>query len=189
MSFNFLDTDLHCGGSGRSATGLLKIRAGFIHSVAPNTITINWILLDTCSTSSVVNNLDMVVTVNNCTEYEILVENTNCGWKTLAKISHLKLLPLDIHINKYYIENILSLKDVASIPVINIKMYSYKERAIIVEHGDKLLNLKCVVRGYIITQLVKIIPLNIITQLTTILLCKRFKAKNRTLPNKISKVG
>ena len=58
----FPETDCHCGGSGRSATGLLQIHVGFTQSESPKQIPISYILLDTCSTGSVGVNLNMVGT-------------------------------------------------------------------------------------------------------------------------------
>ena len=44
-------------------------------------------------------------------------------------------------------KNILSLKDVTSIPGVQITMDSYKERAIVVEHGDKTIKFKALCDG------------------------------------------
>ena len=63
--------------------------------------------------------------------------------------------------------NILSLKYVKSIPGVHITMESSKERAIIVDHGEKSLGLNIVVVVSIIMKLDQIIPMNIRTKLMT----------------------
>ena len=143
--------------------------------------------LDTCSTYSVENNIYMVVTVCNCTRDEVLVVHTNGGFNTFTKIAPLNILPLDIHINEDSMADILSLKDVASIPGVHIMMYSSKERDINFEHGEKSLSLNSVVMGSIIMKLEQIIPINIKTQLITTSLGKRLSVINHTLPRKILK--
>ena len=74
----------------------------------------------------------MAGTVINCTEDEVMVVHTNGGLNTFTNIYYLKLFPLVIHINKYSMAKIISLKDMAYIPGVNITMDSSKERAIIV---------------------------------------------------------
>ena len=64
--------------------------------------------------------------------------HTNSGSNTFTNIENLKLLPLDIHKNENYMENLLSLKDVASIHGVDITIYSSKEMAITVDNGDKI---------------------------------------------------
>ena len=49
----------------------------------------------------------MIGTVHDCNAYEILEVHTNIGSNNFTNIEPLKLLPLDIHINEYYLENIL----------------------------------------------------------------------------------
>ena len=66
----------------------------------------------------------MVGTVFDCTKDEVLVFNTNGGSKNLTKITSMKLLSLDININKYFMANILSLKNVAFILVVFIMVES-----------------------------------------------------------------
>ena len=70
MSLNCPETDRCRGGSGRITTGILQIRVDFTQLGDMNTININWTLLDTYYTASVGNNLDLVRTVQDCTEYE-----------------------------------------------------------------------------------------------------------------------
>ena len=137
MLLNFPEPDPHRGVSGRTATGLLKILVGFTQLDSPNTISIIWILLDACSTDMVVNKLNKVRTVCYCTEDQILLLHTNGGSKRFTNIALLKLLPLDIHINENYMGEITPLKYVAFIPSVHIKMGTSKERAIIVDHGEK----------------------------------------------------
>ena len=64
-------------------------------------------------------------------------------------------------------ENILSLKYLASIPSVYIIMESPNKRRIIVDHGEKILDLKSLVMGYFIMQLVQIFPIDLRTKLRT----------------------
>ena len=68
----------------------------------------------------------MVRTLHYYTEDEILAVHTNGDLKTFAKITPLKLLPVDIHINEYSMANILLSKDVSFIPGVHITMDSSK---------------------------------------------------------------
>ena len=91
--------------------------------------------MNTCSTSSVGNNLEMVGKVHYCTENEVPAVHTNGVLKTFTKIKLLKLLPLGILINKDSMASILSLNDVSSIPGVHIIVDSSKEIYIIVDNG------------------------------------------------------
>ena len=64
----------------------------------------------------------MVRPVCDSTEDEILAVPANGESDTLTKIIPLKHLPYDIHINKYSMENILSLKDLSSVTGVYITM-------------------------------------------------------------------
>ena len=78
--------------------------------------------MDILSTASVGNNINMARTVGYYTEDEILEVYPNFGSNNFTKISALKILPLDIHISEDSIENILTIKYIASIPGVHITM-------------------------------------------------------------------
>ena len=63
---------------------------------------------------------------------------SNGGSNIFTNIAPLKLLPLEVHYNEDYMANILSLKDVSSLPDVRHTMDSSKERAIIVNFDDIL---------------------------------------------------
>ena len=81
----------------------------------------------------------MIVNVCDCTSDETLMVYTNGGSKNFTKMAPFKLLPMEVHFNPESMANILPIKDVASIPVLNISMYSRKERAIIVEYKNQII--------------------------------------------------
>ena len=62
IPFKFNYSDCCSSGNGSRATGILQIHVGFTHSEASNIISTNWILLDTCFTEIVGNNINMVGT-------------------------------------------------------------------------------------------------------------------------------
>jgi hypothetical protein len=125
----------HGGGRG---TGLFQCSVGFTQS-DEDIIPASWLLLDTCSTSSVCRNADLVSAIRPCKDSECLTVYTNGGSKSFDQIGMLKALPLPVHFNADSMANILAIKDVASIPGVRLTMDSSKERAIIVEYGDELL--------------------------------------------------
>ena len=63
--------------------------------------------------------------------------HTNIGSNTFTNIAPFKLLPLEVHNNEYHMVNILSLKDVSSLPVVRLTMDSSKEHAILVDFKDR----------------------------------------------------
>jgi hypothetical protein len=127
------------GRGGRTGTNMMQVGIGLAQSGQNNEmIPSSWILLDTCSTSNVSNNLEMVGDVRNCSADERLTVHTNGGTKIFGKIAPLKLLPLEVHFNRESMATILSLKSVADIPNVRISMDTQKERAISVFFGDKL---------------------------------------------------
>ena len=127
------------GRGGRTGTNMMQVGIGLAQSGENNEmIPSSWILLDTCSTSNVSNNLDMVGDVRDCSTAERLTVHTNGGTKIFGKIAPLKLFPLDVHFNRESMATILSLKSVADIPDVRIFMDTLKERAISVFFKDKL---------------------------------------------------
>ena len=96
----------------------------------------NWILLDTCSTVNVCKNVSIVTGVRKCHEGEELTIVTNGGSQKYDQIGFFKYLSLPIYYNPKSIANILSLKQVASVPDVRITMDTFKERAIFVTLPD-----------------------------------------------------
>jgi len=84
----------------------------------------------------------MVEDIRSCGSDKELVIYMNGGSKTFDKVSPLKLFHLDIYFNTESMANILSLKDVVSIPGVRISMDSTVERAITVEHEVRTLKFK-----------------------------------------------
>ena len=64
---------------------------------------------------------------------------TNVGSKTFTQIAPFKFLPMEVHLNSDSMANILSIKDLASIPGVHISMDSRKYCAIIVEYQNQII--------------------------------------------------
>ena len=116
------------GTGGGRGTSMMQFRVGFTQSNDNALIPDSWVLLDTCSTSSVTNNKDKVGDIRNCSPDECLKMFTNSGSTFYDKIAPLKLLPLDVHFNEKSMATILSVKDVNNIPDVHITMDTRKER-------------------------------------------------------------
>ena len=104
--------------------------------VADNMISKSWILLDTCSTDSVVNNLSFVTDIRDCNEQETLKIHTNGGALAFTKLGILKFLPLSVHVNESSMANILAVSDVAAIDGVRLTMDSEQEKSISVHLPD-----------------------------------------------------
>ena len=101
-------------------------------------ISSTWILLDTCSTDSVMNNIEFVSNVRNCSSDEVLRIHTNGGQQVFSKIGRLKFLPLTVHVNESSMANILSLKDVTNIDGVRVTMDTDISRSILVQLSSGL---------------------------------------------------
>ena len=66
-----------------------------------------WVLLDTCSTNSVSNNMDLVREIITCKNYEKLTVSTNGGLEILDKKSTLQIFPMTVNFNQNSMANIL----------------------------------------------------------------------------------
>ena len=96
----------------------------------------NWILLDTCSTVNVCKNASIITDVRKCCKGEELMIVTNGGSQDYNQIGLFKYLSLPIYYNPKSIANILSFKEVASVPGVCITMDTAMERAIFVTLPD-----------------------------------------------------
>ena len=76
----------------------------------------NWILLDTCSTCNVSNNIALVKDVRACSEADMLTAYTNGGAQQYDKMADLRLLPITVHYKHDSMATILSFKSVSEIP-------------------------------------------------------------------------
>ena len=79
-----------------------------------------WILLDTCSTISCCNSIELFSSIQEC-DHHVKVY-TNGGSKTYNKIGNLKFLPLRAYYNPFSLANILSFAEVSKIPGILINI-------------------------------------------------------------------
>ena len=57
---------------------------------------------------------------------------TNGGSNTFTQIAPFIFFPVEVHFDPDLMANIIAIKDVYSIPVVHLSMYSRKQRAIIV---------------------------------------------------------
>ena len=84
-------------------------------------------------------NTELVTDIKTCKTNDILTVTTQGGTKNFNEEVDLKLLPLKVHVKKKSLANILSLKDVSSIPGVRVTMYTFKEHAIPVDYKGKML--------------------------------------------------
>ena len=102
-----------------------------------NVVNPKWVLLDTCSTASVVCNEELVRDIRRCESGEELTVVTNGGRQTFEHIAVMKELPLQVYYKKDSLANIIALRDVANIPGVSITMDTSKERAIMVKVDEE----------------------------------------------------
>ena len=126
----------------RTGVGALQLCTCFAQSTTPDQnseeiIDSNWLLLDSCSTDNVCNNINMLTNVRNCDENEKLRVVTNGGELSYDQIGDLKLLPIQAYYNENSIANIVSLKQVGDIPGVKITMNSADEKSIRVHYKNK----------------------------------------------------
>ena len=62
-----------------------------------------------------INNLNLVHDIRNCSKEEILIVHTNGGTKIFLQLGHLSLLPLQVHYNPDSLANILCFNNVTNI--------------------------------------------------------------------------
>jgi hypothetical protein len=95
-------------------------------------------LLDTCSTASVACNRDLLGTIHKCSPDDSLTIYTNGGSQHFDSKGILKMLPVTVHFNQKSMANILSMKDVVSLPNVKVTMDSSQERALLVEFEGEI---------------------------------------------------
>jgi hypothetical protein len=117
----------------KNGLGLAQIGTSF--SMGGNQIPQSWILLDTCSTVSVACNQDLVTNIRDCASEECLTVHTNGGSQFFNRMGMLMVMPIPVHFNPDSMANILSMKDVVSLPGVTVTMDSSKERALLVSFG------------------------------------------------------
>ena len=110
----------------------------------------NWILLNTCSTVNVCRNASIITDIRTCNNDKELTIVTNGGSQDYNQIGFFKYLPIPIYYNPKSIANILSFKEVASVPGICITMDTLTEKAIFVllPDGRKMKFKECEVGLY-----------------------------------------
>ena len=107
-----------------------------IHHDNRDTIPLTWTLIDTFSTDSITNNLEMIENVRTCTEDEKRIIITNGGSKYYDSMVSLNILPMEVHSNNDSMANIFLLKYVASIAGVKITMDKIKESSVTVLYVD-----------------------------------------------------
>jgi hypothetical protein len=115
------------GSGGSRGANMMQLIFGFQQSAETALIPKSWVLLDTCSTSSVSNNKENVGDIRKCSPEECLQMFSNGGSIFYDEMAPLKLLPLDVHFNAESVATILSVKDVANIEGVHITMDTSKE--------------------------------------------------------------
>ena len=95
-----------------------------------------WILLNTCSTVSVICNPDLVSNIKPCKQGDGITVITNGGVQSFDEEATLNLLPLQVHFNEDSIENILSLSDIANLPGATLIMDTPVDKAINLYYND-----------------------------------------------------
>lgn len=140
---------------------MMQCHIGFAQSDTHVLIPLSWVLLDTCSTSSVSNNTDNVSSIRDCSPNDCLKMFTNGSTTYYDQIATLKLLPLDVHFNEDSMATILSVKDVANLENVHITMDTRKERAIFVHHDDEVLKFEECADGLYYYDTAALKPLNV----------------------------
>ena len=102
----------------------------------------NWLLLDSCSTVSVICNPGMVTNITPCQPGQGITVVTNGGAQSFDKTASLNIHPMTVHFNPYSLANILSLSNVANIPGARVTMDTNEERALLLHHDDGIIKLQ-----------------------------------------------
>jgi hypothetical protein len=119
-------------------SGVNAVQVGIGLSQVHGGIPSSWILLDTCSTASVACNGDLLSDIQPCSPDDSLTIYTNGGSQHFDSKGKLNMLPVDVHFNGGSMANILSMKDVVSLPSVKVTMDSMKERALLVEFQERV---------------------------------------------------
>ena len=89
---------------------MCQIRVGLAHN-DDGIIHYTWLLLDTCSATSVGKNPDMFKKIWGCLEEQRLTVVTNGGNKAFDEIGEFEIFPIKAHFNLHSMANIVALKD------------------------------------------------------------------------------
>ena len=95
-----------------------------------------WVLLDTCSSATTVCNKDLIGDVRDATADEQILLHSDAGTQLYDKIGMMKDFPLPAMYNAKGIANVVSLKDMASIPGARIRMDTSVDPGITVDFKD-----------------------------------------------------
>ena len=127
------------GGSGRGRGGMTNLHFGMTLAHRPDGAFIckTWVLLNTCSTNSVTNNLDFVQNVTKCLVGEELLTVTNGGSKQYNSIGDFTLFPMKIYVNEDSLAIILLMKEVCALPGVTVAMDSAVDAGIYVRVNDE----------------------------------------------------
>ena len=108
----------HYKGQCPYATGanIISAHVGYMLTQVFFSIPKSWVLLDTCSTCNVSNNLELVTNVEKCEPKDVLTAHTNGGSQKYDHIADLRLLPIKVHFKKDSMGTILCFKTVCDIP-------------------------------------------------------------------------
>ena len=112
----------------KKSTSLLHVRFCGVHH--KDLILPHYIMLDSCSESSIVMNTTLVHGIKHCSKNETLLLVTNGGSMRFDQMGTLNLFPMKVHVNSASMANILSLKEVGDIHGVRVTMDTSQERAI-----------------------------------------------------------
>ena len=76
----------------------------------------SWILLDTFSTHSVLNNLDMVSDIFKFSDKYTLTITMNADFRDLTETANLNIFTVGVHFDQKSVATNISLKDLANVP-------------------------------------------------------------------------
>ena len=96
------------------------------------------LLLDTCSTDNVCNNIKLLFDVRQCRRDESLVIMTNGGSMRYNTIGRMGILPISSYYNKNSLANIVSMQKLLEVEGITISMNSSISKSILVTTKDGL---------------------------------------------------
>ena len=98
----------------------------------------NWILLDSCTTHSCTNNMELIKDLRDFDETEKLWLNTNGGPIYFDKKGIFKIIPAEVYFNKSAIATVLGMKDVLSVPGVRVVYDSAVKRSFYVEYDEEV---------------------------------------------------
>lgn len=81
-----------------------------------------WVLLDTCSSTTTFCNRDLFKDIRDATSDEMVLLFSDAGSQIYDKIGKIKFLPMEAMYNPKGIANVISLKDISSLPGVVVKM-------------------------------------------------------------------